>query len=672
MKKKILSLVLTALLLFSLVPTFVFAAGEGEGSGVEPLVFLPRDLVDSNTTNAALTLVDEEGNTYLNFDPTNSNNGTAAINLSLSESVAKDAYNFAKVGIKTNVTSVTGRTTSFTVTDSAFSVKYVEAKKNNYWPETISGITEDDIVFDLSTKKSAAESVTEFQYYRFLPFAGQAAEPEGTAFVFYIEYIALFNSEPEAEGFDFDEYLVSLNEVTFQNRLGEEISSKIYRAGEAVEFPEAPELSGYTFLGWSADEGETFVEAEGYVAAADITLKAIYTEATSEEDTEFLGTFITILKMITAKKAVAEDTTYEGIVYTAGEIAARSVTSGEDFHTNGTVKRNLAGGKTVFESLGNKVRYTNSNVGAASTANDRAIVDIDDINLTEYPYIAIKYNTNIAADIINFNFTTINGTYTKETEQKLFLKIPRTLGEDTTGIAQYTGSYGDATATYMYIPIYSSTKAVSAEGDYFDIIALGFFKTEKDANAFAAAKVDNFVYDAKYIANNAVTSGEDFHTNGTVKRALSGGKTVFEALSDRVRFTNSNVGAASTTSDRAIVKVDDINLTEYPYIAIKYNTNIAAEQINFNFTTINGTYTKETEQKLFLKLDRIVGEDAVGIAQYTGNYGDVVVIYMYIPIYSSTKAVSAEGDYFDIIALGFFKTEEEANAFAGIEEAPAN
>ena len=455
----------------------------------EAVVIMADDMtaVGGGSGGANVSTVEEGGMTYWRFDPKNPNNNGAAMHVTLNEAFAAAEYNFVKVGYKTNTATVTNRSFCIRLTDSTFNTTYKAATNYTYWPaEALTEVTTGDIVMDVTDKGDA----TEIQYVRILPTNGQVATAvSGTGeYYFDVAYIAFFATEAEADDFDFDAYVDSLYTVTFQNRLGADITTTIYKDGETVEFPEAPEVSGYTFVGWSADEGETFVE-EGYVATADITLKAIYEEAEDEKDYDTLETFITILKMITAKKKAAADTpviptTFEGIIYNAEDIlGGRAVTEGVDTY-NGVAGK-LAGGKTVFAAADGKVRFTNSNIGAAATTSDRAIIKVDDIKLTEYPFIGIKYNTNIAAENINFNLTTKDGTYTSA-EQKLFFPTPRTVGADAACIAQYDGvKMGDAVATYIYVPIYSNTGAVSAAGDYFDVIAVGFFKTEADAKAFA-------------------------------------------------------------------------------------------------------------------------------------------------------------------------------------------
>ena len=67
---------------------------------------------------------------------------------------------------------------------------------------------------------------------------------------------------------------IKLHEVVFVSEDGATVSSGIYKDGETVALPEAPEVKGYTFIGWSAD-GEEFV-TENFVATADVTLTAVY------------------------------------------------------------------------------------------------------------------------------------------------------------------------------------------------------------------------------------------------------------------------------------------------------------------------------------------------------------------------------------------------------------
>ena len=66
-----------------------------------------------------------------------------------------------------------------------------------------------------------------------------------------------------------------------------------------VAHPTAPAMAGYKFAGWYNEAGERVIN--GDAVTNDMTLTANFTEAGDDE--EFLGTFLTILKMITAKKA---------------------------------------------------------------------------------------------------------------------------------------------------------------------------------------------------------------------------------------------------------------------------------------------------------------------------------------------------------------------------------
>ncbi len=134
---------------------------------------------------------------------------------------------------------------------------------------------------------------------------------------------------------------------------------------------------------------------------------------------------------------------------------------------------------------------------------------------------------------------------------------------------------------------------------------------------------------------------------------------------DAVRFAvkASAVGTSATTSDRAAVAVDNISLTDYPFVVMAYKTNIQADKVNFNIATANGTYPG-SETKLFAPQTRVVGESAVATYKYNGQFGDTAeAIGIYVPIYSTTTQTMTADDYFDIQYIGFFKNEYDAEAF---------
>ena len=173
-----------------------------------------------------------------------------------------------------------------------------------------------------------------------------------------------------------------------------------------------------------------------------------------------------------------------------------------------------------------------------------------------------------------------------------------------------------------------------------------------------------------YAADDAIIySAEDIASNGRVVTStpevggvLVGGNVTGAYNEGYIRFVSSKVGTAATTSDRLIIEVDDVNLTEYPYISISYKTNINASNLNFNMTTANGSYDHDT--KLFFPKTRVVGSKKVETVQYNGKYGtEVVATAVYIPIYSTTTPVMSADDYFDVEYIGFFKTKAAADAY---------
>ena len=178
--------------------------------------------------------------------------------------------------------------------------------------------------------------------------------------------------------------------------------------------------------------------------------------------------------------------------------------------------------------------------------------------------------------------------------------------------------------------------------------------------AFAALAADDAI----------IYTAEDISSKGrivtTVPEGLGGqllGGNVKGAYDNGVvRFASTNAGAASTSSDRLIIKVDDINLTEYPFVVVSYNTNINAPNLNFNLTTSGGEYNHDS--KIFFAQTRTVGKKAIGTGEYKGSYGtNAVATSVYIPLWSNTGAVANSDDYFDVEYIGFFKTEKAMKAY---------
>ncbi|MBQ4137695.1 MAG: Ig-like domain-containing protein, partial [Clostridia bacterium] len=175
----------------------------------------------------------------------------------------------------------------------------------------------------------------------------------------------------------------------------------------------------------------------------------------------------------------------------------------------------------------------------------------------------------------------------------------------------------------------------------------------------ASASDDAIIYTAEDISSDGriVTTVPDEMNGkilgGNVKGAYSNGM---------VRFVSTNPGAASTTGDRLIVAVDNINLTEYPYVAISYNTNIDAPNLNFNLTTAGGSYTREA--KIFFAQTRTSGKKSVGTGKYDGAYGmSAVATSVYVPLWSNTGKVAGADEYFDVEYIGFFKTEDAMKSY---------
>ncbi len=175
------------------------------------------------------------------------------------------------------------------------------------------------------------------------------------------------------------------------------------------------------------------------------------------------------------------------------------------------------------------------------------------------------------------------------------------------------------------------------------------------ACTFVTLAADDYIV---YTAEDIVSEGRVVTVTSDAQYGkLTGGNVMSQYTDGFVRFMTTSSGAASTSSDRLIIEVDRINLTEYPYVIISYNTNINAPNLNFNLTTDEGEYAHDA--KIFFAQSRTVGKKAVGTGKYSGSYGtNAVATSVYVPLWSNTGNVANAEDYFDVEYIGFFKTEK--------------
>ena len=171
------------------------------------------------------------------------------------------------------------------------------------------------------------------------------------------------------------------------------------------------------------------------------------------------------------------------------------------------------------------------------------------------------------------------------------------------------------------------------------------------------------IYDAEdIVANDRVVTYMD---------GLGGSNYVNSSgiVDDCVRFVAKTTGGTSTSTDRAIIKTDNVILKNYPFVRVAYKTNIAASELNVNMVTENGHYDS-SERKLFFKQRRYADEKIqVGVATYNGLcdkaidsvYAECAAIY--IPIWSTSGLKRQPDHYFDIQYIGFFESLEDANNF---------
>ncbi len=93
-----------------------------------------------------------------------------------------------------------------------------------------------------------------------------------------IQYVGFFKNADDAEAFDYEDYIANLtHKIAFFDKDGEEIFSSEYGHTESIELPTAPEVDGYTFVGWSDGESEELI-TDNFVAITDVTLTAVYEE----------------------------------------------------------------------------------------------------------------------------------------------------------------------------------------------------------------------------------------------------------------------------------------------------------------------------------------------------------------------------------------------------------
>ncbi len=175
----------------------------------------------------------------------------------------------------------------------------------------------------------------------------------------------------------------------------------------------------------------------------------------------------------------------------------------------------------------------------------------------------------------------------------------------------------------------------------------------------ASASNDTIIYTAEDI----ISDGRIVSVTRDAKYGqLTGGNVIGKYNDGAARFVSTNPGAVSTTSDRLIIEVDNVNLTEYPYIAVSYKTNIEASNLNLNLTTDEGDYSHDA--KLFFPQERTTEKNAKGTGEYDGSYGsNAVATSVYIPLWSNTSKVMSADEYFDVEYIGFFKTEEAMKSY---------
>lgn len=175
-----------------------------------------------------------------------------------------------------------------------------------------------------------------------------------------------------------------------------------------------------------------------------------------------------------------------------------------------------------------------------------------------------------------------------------------------------------------------------------------------------------------------IKTAEDIVNDGTITSLIDDpkvansivgpGKVELKGLVDgmaRFGVKSSLVGQTWGTSDRLLVKLDDVVFSDYQYCVMVYKTNIEAPTLNFNMTTKDAEPASNGDYKLYFPQSRIVNELATGVAPMKLTFttgGKITGIY--VPIFNTaTDTKMSADDYFDIQYIGFFKNGDDAELF---------
>lgn len=218
----------------------------------------------------------------------------------------------------------------------------------------------------------------------------------GTGGSFSVGFIAAFDSLAAAEAyaaeFNATDAPAEKVEVTYMLD-GRVIATQKYTPGEALVYPTEYDVpKGYEITGWNVDEGTIVEDA--------MTVQAFFNEVElplAEDDV--LGTFLTILKMITAKKASGTSSAGGS---QAGTTAASStpvaVYTGEQITVK--PKGSIASAEAAVNAAGNVEVALPAGTGADGT---RIFIVTEGADMTT-PFMAVGLKiTNAARDIDVFN-----------------------------------------------------------------------------------------------------------------------------------------------------------------------------------------------------------------------------------------------------------------------------
>ncbi len=376
---------------------------------------------------------------------------------------------------------------------------------------------------------------------RIVPHGGQRGGTQNVET--YMTYFASFETEAEAELFDYDKYVDSLSyTVKFLDKYGDPVGDEeTYGFWEEIILPEAPELPGHTFKGWYSVADEKLIEDGSDFAFRDNTYIARYTRDT----------------LVLTAKDIADN-------------SLASVGSKSNLSYNGLVSSTDANGYSSqyvrFVAKADAIDGTTT-----STTNDLALIDFEKYNIVygnklrdtenDYNCVRIGYKTNIDSynDIINSRNYIGGGAYTaliQNTEgqvigqdTKFYFSVSNTSSneikyhiekfkelaygtgydEDGNFVTTTTADMKPYVEKFGFLPYGDSSQGASelSSDHYFDIEYIAFFATQEEAEAFDYADYSaDFTIPVKLVAYIGPGDGE------------KGGFTVGDSSEEETHYTD--------------------------------------------------------------------------------------------------------------------------------------